>query len=854
MSLRRPLLWMTVCFLGGVSAGELAFYFPLTVALLAAGSSVAVLALTRPTRWLIGGALIVLLGAGLSHHRLAELRQPSLTPWFDRGPIEWTGQVAGFPRRDDDRVTAVVTLLPGTTPSSPAHGRVRLTIRDVKSAGFTTGPPSIRPGDRMRLGAALHPPRGLQNPGLFDSGWYARRQGIEAVASVRSDRITLLAPSDGLLDRGLRRVDRWRERIGLGMEASLSPEAAAVLKAMIIGHAEGLTPGLRERFAAAGVAHLLSISGSHLAMLAGVIFLAVRAVCRLLPDRWLLWMTRWLMPTQAAVLAAIPAAAGYTLLAGGQVATVRSLLMLWLYAGALLLGRPHDLLTALAVAALAVLLVDPLAAGMISFQLSYGAVLGMAIVLLRWQERDRAKEADELPEAPVDEPAAPWWRPWARRAQLYLWLTVAATIVTAPLTAHYFYQLNWVGMISNLVVPLVATLVIPLALLSAVISLAWTTQVFPLAALNEWLAGGLLAIVEWFADWPWAMAHLPSPSLLTLAVIYLGLAALWWRRQRWLRRVAVGAVIGWALIALAGLARPAERLRVAFLDVGQGDAAIVRFPDDRLMLIDGGPRYGDYDTGRAVVAPYLWNHGDRHVDYLVATHPQADHIGGQTSVLEKFSIGEVWHNGVNKSGVLAARWRSALSANGARQETVRAASEPIRIGGVAIDRLHPSAEFVDRHPALTARGENDLALVLRLRYGEHQFLFTGDIEQAAERELVRAAAGRLPATVLKVAHHGSRTSSAPEFLSAVGPREAVVSVGARNPYRHPAPDVVARYDAAGIALLRTDQDGQVLYISDGETLVRLTARELALQPVMWGAWAEEWDNYRRLVTRWWWKV
>ncbi|MEW6324154.1 MAG: DNA internalization-related competence protein ComEC/Rec2, partial [Nitrospirota bacterium] len=835
----RPLFWMTVCGLAGLGAGELAFYFPLTVLLLLIAAAIIAIGSTRRTPWLVGGTLVVLIGVGLSSHRLAGLLDSPLQPWLVRGPVDVTGRVAGFPQRDNDRTLVILDALTVAVPDAARggttiDGRLRLTVRSVSST-----PLAIRPGEQIRVVVPLHQPRGLQNPGLFDSGWYARRQGIDAVASVRADRLIVLAPSERWIDRAWRRIDQWRERIQVALEASLSPKAAAVLSAMLIGHDGGLTPELRERFAAAGVAHLLSISGSHLAMLAGVIFLAVRAVCRVLPGRWLLGMTRWLMPTQLAVLIALPAAAAYTVLAGGEVATVRSLLMLALYAGALLLGRPHDLLTALAAAGLVVMMHDPLAPGMISFQLSYGAVLGMALVLLWWSRR--GKQAEPAGAATTGE--SDRWRPWARRAQLYLLLTAAATILTAPLVAYHFRQLNWVGLISNLVVPALGVVMIPLGLLSALLTLLWSSTVFPLATLHEWIAGFFIALVEWFSRWPGAIVHVAAPSIWTLIVVYIVLAALWWfttrvhhewRHVRWLRRIAAAMVIVWAMIALAGLARPDDRLRVAFLDVGQGDATAIQFPDGQVMIIDGGPRYGDYDTGRAVVAPYLWDQWRRRINYLVATHPQADHIGAQASLLEQFSIDEVWHNGTSKAGLIAEQWREALAASGARIQIIRAATEPIRIGDAEIDLLHPSAAFADHVSTRTSAVENDLALVLRLRYGEHQFLFTGDIERGAERALARESADRVGATVLKVAHHGSRTSSTPEFLAAVRPRQAVVSVGARNPYRHPAPDVVARHEELGIDLLRTDQDGQVLYISDGHTLTRLTARELALQPARWG--------------------
>ncbi len=901
----RPLLRITLCVLGGLTAGELALYFPLTIAI---GAGVLLLITVvfvrrrgalfrssedavRSRRWLMIGLVFIVLGVGASHRMLTVVEHPPLEPYVERGPVEVIGEVAGFVEPHTDRTVALLELsaitVPPTSPAGddstpaagavrqPVEGQVRLTIRGAPAPGE----PWLGAGDRVRLFAELHRPRGLHNPGLFDSGWYAQRQGIGAVVSAKADRVERLEPErHGIGIRVIRLVGEWRERIRLSMTNALAPETAALLSAMIIGETGGLTPELRNDFTAAGVAHILSISGSHLGLLAGALFLIVRGVCRLLPGRWLLGLTRWLTPTQAAMLATVPAVVFYTLLAGGQVATVRSLLMLLLYSGAVLLHRPHDLLTALAVATLAVLVWDPLATGGISFQLSYGAVLGMALVLEWWKHRDR-EERDDAPVGAVGttEGRSWWlaarlrheWRPWLDRAELYLLLTMAATVMTAPLVAYHFRQLNWVGLLSNLVVPIIGAVLIPLALVCAVGSLFWVTPVFPLAALNDWLTGLLISIVHWFARWPGAVIHLPAPSLVTLVTIYAGMAGLWWfatashhewRRLRWLQWMALGCSGLWVVVASIGFVRPDDRLRVTFLDVGQGDAAAVTFPTGETMIVDGGPRHGDYDTGRVVVAPYLWDHRIRRIDYLVATHPQADHIGAQSTLIREFPIGEVWQSGLSNPGAIVGDWQSALAAKSLQPRTIRvvpggASAPPVRIGPTEIDLLHPSASFVGDDAAPSGHALNNGAIVLRLRYGVHQFLFTADIEKEAERALLREQSGRLSATVIKVPHHGSRTSSSPEFLAAVHPGYAVISVGAHNPYRHPSPQVVEAYEAQGVELLRTDHDGQVVFISDGSTLVRLTAREVELQPVNWtGGVRAEWANYRRLWRRWWWRM
>jgi len=862
--MRRPLFWVTLCYLGGLAAGEVALYLPVTTLLaLAWGGAIVLLVrrrnAPRSASGLLIGAMALTLGVVASHLTLTALEHSPLNVWRDRGMIGLTGRVRGMPQLEPDRTVVLLDLdavEPATAANDPslqlpAHGRVRLNVR--RHAGEDT---AVRAGDRLHVTAELRRPYGLHNVGLFDAGRYAHRQGIDAAASVRTDQLTRLEEGDGLLDRGvLRPVESWRERIDAAMAGSLPPPSAALLSALILGETGRITPDMRDTFTAAGVAHLLSISGSHLALLAGVIFLLIRGLCRLLPERWLLRLTIWLTPTQLATLATVPAVVWYTALSGGQTATIRSLLMLLLYCGAVLLSRPHDLLSALAIAAFAVLIVDPLALGTISFQLSYGAVLGMALALAWWSER----QADTRRDAADDDQPAPSarWRSWLQRGQLYLLLTAAATAATAPLVLYHFRQFSWVGLVSNLVVPAIGVVVIPLGLLSAGMTLLFSLSTFPLASLNDWAVTVLRTAVGWFARWPGAVVHLAAPSLLTVATLYIGMAALvWGRRFRWLGGLGVAVCAFWVVVALAGLMRPGGQLRVSFLDVGQGDGAVVAFPTGQAMVIDGGPQYGGYDTGRAVVAPYLWDHGIRRIDYLVASHPQADHIGGQISLMRLFPVGELWQNGVRRTGSVADGWRAAAEADSARMMTIRAVDEPVYIGPVQINLLHPSDSFVSDDDNPNGHGLNDSAIVMRIGLGECHFLFTGDIERPAEAELVRSQADRLEATVLKVPHHGSRTSSTPEFLEAVRPDQAVISVGAYNPYHHPSLPVLEAYEARDIELLRTDQEGEVVYLTDGTTLRRFTARELELKPVLQlrGVLEEEWANYLRVWVRWWWRV
>ena len=351
------------------------------------------------------------------------------------------------------------------------------------------------------------------------------------------------------------------------------------------------------------------------------------------------------------------------------------------------------------------------------------------------------------------------------------------------------------------------------------------------------LAAGT-ALTRWFASWPGAWERTFTPTAIELALIY-GLLILWLaprpqaatpaggaggsgppaegggplppaqpRAARWRRRCAA--------IALAAIALDAvwwtddryfnPKLRVTFLSVGQGDGAVVRFPGSRVMLVDAGGSFSDdFDPGERVVAAYLWSHKIMHVDYLALSHPEVDHFGGFNFVARNFSPSEFWAIGVPSPDHKYEALLEVLAAAKVRLRLMDSHSASQEIAGVTVDCLNPD-------PALSA-SRNDSSMMLMLSFGANRILFTGDIEARGEQAVL--ARGRdLRATVIKVPHHGSRTSSSPVFVEAVHPAVAVISLGYGNRYGFPEPAVVERYRQAGALVLRTDRCGAVTIAAD----------------------------------------
>jgi competence protein ComEC len=289
--------------------------------------------------------------------------------------------------------------------------------------------------------------------------------------------------------------------------------------------------------------------------------------------------------------------------------------------------------------------------------------------------------------------------------------------------------------------------------------------------------------------------------------------------------------------------------RVTFLDVGQGDAALVETSDGHTMLIDGGSASDRYDIGKMVVAPLLWDRGIRRLDVVVATHPQLDHVGGLTFVLKRFQVGELWTNGVSRDAVFLHRLEEVVRTRGV---PVRAASNldgEVSVGSCQVRVLNPRAPLMEGPGKTAGKSLNNQSVVLRLWCGAASFLFTGDVEREAENELIQAD-GNLNADVLKVPHHGARGSVYEPFLEAVHPRLAVVSVGRVNSYGHPSPVMVETYGRLGIPFLRTDRHGAVTVVDTPTGLQVNCESGHRLQRVMWRS--EAWEsgearNFTRLL-------
>ena len=697
-----------------------------------------------------------------------------------------------------------------TSVLRPVIGMVRVTV----GAGA-----HFRVGDEIRLTSRLRFPHDDGDEGEFDyRGWLLRR-GIAATMFTDFTKAGSPPPIVIIGHRGFpvrEFVEALRARIGGFIDANLTYPQNAEIRALLIGDRSGIDESIRQRFALTGMAHVLVISGLHLGFVAAAAFLVVRWFMGFFPAL----MARGYANKLAAAMAAI-AATAYASIAGGHVSTIRALLMVLAYAVAILIDRSRELLASLALAALIICFALPGSTADIGFQPSFASVMvilmGMRRFAAWWRTRIRTQSIDgevsrieKIAEATTGYVAVSFW----------------ALIGTAPLTAFHFNQFSLVGLIANaVVVPIMGFGAVMTGLVAALLSFLWPAAARPRLLLAGSLASAGNGLAGWFAAWPFAWTRIFTPTIIEIAIAY-GFIAIWcasplassyaiaplspaklrrvFRLAR-IRYAAAGALTLFLLIDAGWWTYQRyfyPNLRVTFLSVGEGDAAVVRFPGGPVMLIDGGGSFfGTFDPGERIVAPFLWANKIMHVDWVAVSHPDRDHFGGLVFLVANFSPKEFWTSGLGNPDASYARLLEAVAASRARNVVCGSTLPPQMIGGVEVRCLWPT-------PGTDEIKDNNQSMVMRLRYRGVTIVFTGDIEAKGERELLRTGP-ELRAAILKVPHHGSKTSSSAALIAAVNPRIAVISLGYYNRFHFPSAAVIERYRKAGAAVLRTDESGAV---------------------------------------------
>lgn len=730
--------------LAGAMAGLLLPQF-LPMVLSAALVVVGCIAWMRGRRWSRGwGALLLGFGlCGLHGAYSLSLRLPLA---MERSDVMVGGVVVGLPVHERQRTQFMFRVDDDAGIAEPLRGRLlRLSWHDPRR-GVDRRRDQVLPGSRWTFTTRLRAPRGLRNPGWFDSEKHAMAGRVAAVGYVRTrDDVQRVAEGGG--------IDGWRHAVAVRIDAVVAGDGARFVRALAIGDTRALADDDWEALRATGLTHLVAISGFHVGMVGGCFALLASGLWW-----WLPALGRWLPRPQAAAIVALPAASAYAAVAGWELPTVRTVLMIAVVVVARLARQRLRVFDAVALAAIVMVLVDPLSVLSAGFWLSFAGVAWLA-----------------------------WCLPDAQHHSLLRGLLASqwvATLGLLPLTVVLFGQASLAGPLANLVaIPWWSLVVVPLALLGTGLEALSTGAGDGVWRLAAWAFELSWPLFTWLASSPLALWWLPESPWFALPLALLG--AFWLLLPRGVPGKALALLLWLPLLWPDRRLPDAGEIELVVFDVGQGLSVLVRTAGQSI-LYDAGPAVPDgYDAGERVVVPALHALGVRRLDAIIISHADADHVGGFAAVQRRFPAPVVFaprHEPVPGASpcVMGGRWQA---------------------DGVTFRFLHPDLHF----PPLRNPG----SCVLRIDGAYGSVLLPGDVDAVVERLLVHRDPDALRADVVLAAHHGSRSSSDPRFVAATSPGHVVVSAGHGNRFGHPQPAVVERWRAAGAQVHGTPAQGAV---------------------------------------------
>jgi competence protein ComEC len=801
------LLYVSCAWVAGIFLGS---KFSLPLLILALGlipfALIPFLPGSRKTLIVAGLCLLALLGGGLCFpSSLPPIDEHSLCFYNDTGIVEVQGMVA-----EEPDIRARYCLLTFSSSGIIVNGDTE----EVSGSALIQVPryPAYHYGDVLKITGKLETPEPFDN---FDYKTYLARQGIYSV--IYYPGVEVLDHGQGL--KPLQWIYSLRERLSASLARALPEPQGSLAQAILLGLRGNIPDSLYEAYSRTGTAHLLAISGLHMSIIIAILLsLGILVFGRRRSIYiWLALALIWL----------------YALLAGMHPPIIRAAIMGSLFLIAEYLGRQRSAIIALAFAAAVMVGIQPHLLWSVSFQLSFLAMAGLVLLF-------------------------PYFQAWGRKGVGALFknrealvttgsmitdvfaASLAAIVAVGPLIAYNF------GIVSLVALPATFFSLPALPFIIVTAALVAFVGLFALfaAQILGWLAWLFLSylalVVQGFDALPFSSFQVTTVSTWYIwgyYAILAGVIALFNHRKQLadfssrltsgMKKVAqgipkphLGFSMKWLILPLlviailvwsVALTQPDDKLHVSFLDVGQGDAILIQTPNGQNILIDGGPDPQKINLELGEKLPF-W---DKTIDFVVCTQPQADHVTGLVEVLQRYKVEEVLESGVSYNSSVYQEWCNLVEEKHIKRDTAQAGQEIDLGNGIKMEVLNPPASLWEE----TSDDVDNNGVVLRLSWGELSFLFTADIRKEVEFELIGQRAN-LKSTVLKVAHHGSKTSTSQQFLAAVAPEVAVISVGEDNPFGHPSLEVVERLiDRLGEdTVYRTDEDGTIEFITDGETL------------------------------------
>jgi len=706
---------------------------------------------------------------------------------FANQPGYLTGAVQEVQNRQNNSYQEVILdtqLFQGQKESYHISGKVLLKIY---GEGL-----SLQYGDIVKAKVLLQEPKSISNFGEFDYREYLARQKIFLTDSINIEQLKVIGVNKKFSISSL--LYKIKESITKKIEIIYHYPHSELVKAIITGNKTEIPQRWELLFQDAGVMHILAISGLHVGIIASALFFILKFIPIIGQKNNLRYLT------------IIVFLLGYAAMTGFRPSVSRATLMFLTLLLATYFNRPYHIYNSLYLAALLILFYQPLFLYDAGFLLSF-TVTFFIIFLFPILE-------DKLSILPsyISKPLA---------------VSLAAWFGMAPLSAYFFYKISYIAILSNLIiVPLLSTILI-MGLISITLSFVFIPLASILALLNQYLISLLVGTTNFLSSLPFAYQFVRKPGITLTLYYYFIILLFFYALHCWSQlNLITKKRIFWTItssgfiVLFMQIISPLNSLSVHFLNVGYGDSILIKTPQEKNILIDGGGTpFHDFDVGENIVLPYLRRLGVKHIDLIFLTHPDIDHLEGLIPILKEMKVDMVIDSGINCQQDTYLNFLSLI------QEDEEISYYQARAGDVI--KLSPDLQLVVLNPLNRKdygqqSNFNNHSIVLKLLYKNISFLFTGDIEEKAEMNLLSWNTF-LQSDILKVAHHGSNTSTTDLFLNQVKPEVAIISVGTNN-FNHPNAEVMEKLEASCQKVFRTDLNGTILIRSNGQKYYITTLR------------------------------
>ncbi|MBT3387743.1 MAG: DNA internalization-related competence protein ComEC/Rec2 [Desulfobacula sp.] len=710
------------------------------------------------------------------------------------------GKIISFARHYKRRVKTILLCqqirIPGQGVKK-VSGKIDLSIYFSSGVGLLP-----QYGDIIEFKTTIRSPENFKNPGAFDYVRYLKLRGLSGRAYCSQKNISIQEEEKqkNLFACILRAIEKIRTNFYYFIiektQASENSEHAKILAALITGKSELIDNNTRESFSRTGISHLFAISGLHLAIIA-LIFYTIAYGC-------LSYFPKYLVSGKAKKLAGITILFPlliYALFSGFSPSTQRAFIMTTVFMFAFISEKEKDILSAISIAGIIILIMDPAALFSISFQLSFMAVIFIVIGLSLIKKNKSAFKPSLI-----------------SRALMLLCISFFAALGTAPLIAHYFHMISLIQIISNLFfIPLIGFIILPSGLAALIF--------FPLIpGLSAWIihmAHYLMSACIRFSEiisaipfsWIRVMAFDISEILAAYMLMFLTYTGI--KKQK-----KTFGIIFILLVILfinifsksSPLDVPKNKMLITLLDVGQGNSGLIETAQGQRILVDGGgfPGSSTFDTGKFIIAPFLWQKRIDTLDLVILTHPESDHLKGLLYILENFEVHKLIKN---TDHTYLSSYRKMIEICKKKKISIIEISDTNKSIFVGDTQLF----FPSGANSLSPNNLNNNSLVFKLSRGNFSMLFPGDILESREKQLASLYGDKLHSNILLSPHHGSLSSSSRQFLENVRPERVIVSCGRNNSYNFPHAEVLKRYNNINSRIFRTDLDGAVFILSDGKT-------------------------------------